>query len=90
MMIGLDMKNFPDFSNELDFVSHLVKEQSVFCLPGKCFDVDNFIRIVLTVPDEMIAEACERIKEFCTKYYKPSKTVNIEELTNNFIKSLEE
>lgn len=48
-MVGIDIKSFPDFKNELEFVQELVKEQSVFCLPGKCFDVDNFMRIVLTV-----------------------------------------
>lgn len=63
----------------------------MFCLPGKCFDVDNFIRIVLTVPKEMIIEACERIKEFCKEHYKPSKDIeSIEDMTTNFIKILDE
>lgn len=70
MMIGIDTDRFPDYDNEMDFVQDLVKEQSVFCLPGQCFDYSNFIRIVLTVPQEMIVEACSRIAEFCADHYQ--------------------
>lgn len=78
MMIGIDTDRFPDYDNELDFVQDLVKEQSVFCLPGQCFDYPNFIRIVLTVPKEMIVEACNRIAEFCAEHYQ-SVDVNVDE-----------
>ncbi|KAJ6638585.1 Tyrosine aminotransferase, partial [Pseudolycoriella hygida] len=70
MMIGIDVDRFPEYSNELNFVQDLVKEESVFCLPGQCFDYPNYMRIVLTVPEEMIIEACGRIAEFCENHYK--------------------
>ena len=70
MMIGIDVDHFPEYPTDLLFVQDLVKEQSVFCLPGECFDYPNYIRIVLTVPEEMILEACGRIGEFCDKHYK--------------------
>lgn len=70
MMIGIDVECFPEYSSELPFVQDLVREQSVFCLPGQCFDYPNYIRIVLTVPEEMIAQACARIAEFCELHYK--------------------
>lgn len=70
MMIGIDVDRFPEYSNELHFVQDLVKEESVFCLPGQCFDYPNYMRIVLTVPEEMIIEACGRIAEFCENHYK--------------------
>ena len=86
MMVEIDMKNFPDINDELDFVQKLVSEQSVFCLPGKCFDIDNFMRIVLTVPKEMIIEACERIGEFCKEHYKPAKNgFQIDDIPIDFI-----
>lgn len=81
MMVGIDIENFPEFSDELEFVQDLVMEQSVFCLPGQCFNIDNYMRIVLTVPREMIIEACNRIKEFCVKHYK----TEVEELSNKFL-----
>ena len=69
LMCGIKIQNFPDYPNELEFVQDLVAEQSVFCLPGRCFNIENYMRIVLTVPREMIIEACERIKEFCDKHF---------------------
>ena len=68
MMVGIDIKSFPDFQNDLQVVEALVRDQSVFCLPGKCFNIPNFFRIVLTVPKEMLVEACSRIEEFCTEH----------------------
>lgn len=72
MLVAIQNENF-GFPSDLEFVEALVKEQSVFCLPGKCFNIENYIRIVLTVPQEMIIEACTRIKEFCHEHYKVSK-----------------
>lgn len=70
MMIGIEIENFPAYDDELEFVQSLVSEQSVFCLPGKCFDYPSYIRIVLTVPEDLIWESCIRIVEFCDKHYK--------------------
>jgi hypothetical protein len=70
MMVGIDRAGFSkDFSNDLEIVEAMVTEQSVFCLPGKCFNIPNFFRIVLTVPGNLMAEACDRIAEFCEKHY---------------------
>lgn len=35
----------------------------------QCFGVQNYMRIVLTVPEDMMKEACMRISEFCRKHY---------------------
>lgn len=34
LQVGIDMKHFPDFQNDVDFTQCLVTEQSVFCLPA--------------------------------------------------------
>ncbi|XP_063719814.1 tyrosine aminotransferase-like [Symsagittifera roscoffensis] len=65
MMVGIDTSKFGKDMNDLTFTQDLVKEQSVFCLPGSCFHYPNYFRIVLTVPPEMMEEACVRIDEFC-------------------------
>ncbi|KAK2708732.1 tyrosine aminotransferase-like [Artemia franciscana] len=70
MMVGVDMHKFPKFQTDLDLVEALVTEQSVFCLPGKCFDFPNYFRIVLTVPGELMKEACFRIREFCLLHHR--------------------
>ncbi|XP_068242081.1 LOW QUALITY PROTEIN: tyrosine aminotransferase-like [Palaemon carinicauda] len=70
MMVGIDMDKFPQFENDLQFVEKMISEESVFCLPGKCFDYPNYMRIVLTVPEKQLREACERMAAFCTRYYQ--------------------
>ncbi|CAO1379086.1 unnamed protein product [Diamesa tonsa] len=70
MMIGIDLKSFPDFSSCLDFTQGLIREQSVLTFPGDpCFEFPGFFRIVLTVPEDMIIESCSRIREFCGFHY---------------------
>ncbi|XP_037085754.1 LOW QUALITY PROTEIN: tyrosine aminotransferase-like [Pollicipes pollicipes] len=69
MMVGIEMERFPEFSSDLQVVEAMVTEQSVFCLPGKCFDLANYVRLVLTVPPEFMREACERMAEFCATHY---------------------
>ena len=34
------------------------------------FEYPNFFRVVLTVPEDLMKEAAERIQEFCTTHYK--------------------
>lgn len=73
MMIGIDLKKFPTFSSCLDFVENLTAEQSVLAFPGPCFDFPGYFRFVLTVPEDLIVEACGRIQEFCYEHFEESK-----------------
>ena len=57
MMVRIDRSRFPGFKSDLQFVERLVAEQSVFCLPGKCFNYPNYVRIVLRVPSALLQEA---------------------------------
>jgi tyrosine aminotransferase len=71
MMIGIDLEKFPKYSSCLEFTQGLTKEQSVQTFPGfPCFFYPSYFRIVLTVPENLITEACKRIKEFCEVHYK--------------------
>lgn len=71
LMVGIDVVHFPEFKNDVDFTERLVTEQSVFCLPASAFEYPNFFRVVVTVPAELMVEACGRIREFCQRYYRP-------------------
>jgi len=80
MMVRVDMTRFPGITSDLQFVERLVSEESVFCLPGRCFNYPNYIRIVLTVPKSLLEEACDRINEFCSTHLvcqPPSRLVNL-------------
>lgn len=70
MMIKIELDKFPKYSSCLEFTEGLIREQSVLVFPGfPCFNFPGFMRIVLTVPKEMIVEACERIQEFCKQHF---------------------
>ncbi|XP_049720382.1 tyrosine aminotransferase [Elephas maximus indicus] len=69
LMVGIEMEHFPGFENDVEFTECLVAEQSVHCLPGMCFEYPNFFRVVITVPEVMMVEACSRIQEFCERHY---------------------
>ena len=65
MMVQVDVSVFEDVENDVDFTQRLLREQSVFCLPATVFGTPNFFRIVTTVPQALMAEAMDRIAEFC-------------------------
>lgn len=71
MMIGIELDKFPEFKTCLEFTQQLIREQSVLVFPGDpCFNYPGYMRIVLTVTDEMIKEACARLKEFCEMHIR--------------------
>lgn len=70
MMIRFQKEHFPQFIDGREFIAQMMKEESVFPLPGEAFFLPNFMRIVLTVPAELIEEAIQRISEFCDRYYQ--------------------
>ncbi|GFS03954.1 tyrosine aminotransferase [Elysia marginata] len=76
MMVGIDMKSFPEFKSDVEFTQSLVTEESVFCLPATCFEYPNFFRVVLTVPKEKVVEACNRIRQFCELHFQPTSHIN--------------
>jgi len=57
-----------EIPNDEEFARLLLLEQNVFILPGKCFSVDNFVRLVICCPNEKVIDACERLNEFCHKH----------------------
>ena len=72
MMVKIQLEKFPKFSSCQVFTEALTEEQSVLLFPsGPCFNFEGFMRIVLTVPENLIVEACARIALFCKKHIQP-------------------
>lgn len=46
------------------------------CCVFQAFEYPNFFRIVVTVPREMMVEACGRIREFCQHRYRPGNDLD--------------
>lgn len=70
MMVGVDLDRFKEFKDDSEFCKSLFRQESVFCMPGAAFSYANYFRIVLTVPQEMLLDACDRIQAFCEKHAK--------------------
>ncbi|XP_043681568.1 tyrosine aminotransferase isoform X2 [Vespula pensylvanica] len=87
MMVSIDLASFPEFNSDLEFVQRLLMEESVFCLPGQCFDYPSYMRLVITIPQDMLEEACQRIQEFCYRHH--CKTAEIHR-KNHLIENLSE
>ncbi|KAL4715356.1 hypothetical protein ACJJTC_015127 [Scirpophaga incertulas] len=81
MMIGITTCMFSDIKDDLQFIEQLYSEQSVFCIPGKCFFFPNFMRIVLTVPEDIMREACKRIIKFCEQHAAHENSKEIDTTT---------
>lgn len=52
-----------------EFALRLLDEEQVAIMPGEAFGerINGFVRISLTLPDETIKEACERIRNFAER-----------------------
>eukprot|EP00116_Pleurobrachia_bachei_P005225 sb/3465487/ len=59
-----------DITDDMKFVETLISEESVFPLPAGIFGIPNFVRLVLTVPEDLLREACQRIATFCDRHKK--------------------
>merc|ERR1719225_178944 len=65
---------------DLAFTKLLVAEESVHCMPGKCFNYPGYMRLVLTLPLRLLNEALDRIHSFCSRNLNmppPSRLVNL-------------
>lgn len=67
IMIELDCATL-GVKNDLEFSKLLIQEESVIVLPGECFNIPNFFRLVVTPPKDKLLEACERINDFCRRH----------------------
>eukprot|EP00127_Corallochytrium_limacisporum_P003169 Clim_evm18s147 gene=Clim_evmTU18s147 len=70
LMVGVEMTKFPEFKDDFELVQRMITEQSVFCLPGRCFTYPGYFRIVVSPPKDRLIEACDRIEEFCKQHRK--------------------
>jgi tyrosine aminotransferase len=78
MMVGFDRDFYGD---ETQFVQGLITEESVYCLPGSAFQIPNWFRLVLTYPEDVTKEACDRIAAYCNRRLKPMRHLSIPVVT---------
>jgi len=69
MMIEIDVSVL-DVDNDVQFSELLYQEESVFVLPGLCFNIENFVRVVICPPKPVLLEAAARISAFCQRHQR--------------------
>ena len=68
-MLRIDLDALDDtMSSDIDFVDMLGREESVRLLPGSCFGLPNYVRIVFAAKHDDIDEAFDRIDAFCKRH----------------------
>ena len=66
VMIGVQVDRFDaSIVDDVTFCDLLLREEAVFVLPGMCFGVPNFFRVVFAAPLPMLKDAFSRIERFC-------------------------
>lgn len=69
-MIEIKVDEFEDIKSDVEFANKLLNEKAVFLLPGQCFGIPNFVRIVFAAPVRKLRTAYTRIGEFCRAHLK--------------------
>jgi len=69
MMIGMDIRSFPEFDGEEALIKALISEESLYCLPGSAFNSPGAIRFVMTHSAAAMFDACQRLKAFCHRHH---------------------
>lgn len=65
---GLVGKTTPDgkrLANDADIVAYLLEKALVAAVPGSAFGAEGFFRVSYATSDEVLSEACARIKAAC-------------------------
>lgn len=70
VMVRVDVDLLADVADDVEFCSKLLAEESVVALPGQCFGVRNFVRVVFTAPKDKLEVAYARIRDFCARHRK--------------------
>jgi tyrosine aminotransferase len=69
-MVEVKIDALNGFTDDRDFSAQLLLEENVFVLPGQCFGMKNYFRLVTCPPSLILTEAIERIREFCFRHRK--------------------
>lgn len=70
MMVRIDIKEFADIEDDVQFCSKLLNEQCCLVFPSSCFFAKNFFRVVICTSKANLDEFSSRVAEFCAAHHK--------------------
>jgi len=56
--------------DDTTFSQVLLREENLIVLPGQCFCMPNYVRLVVCCPSDVLTVALNRIKAFCVRHAK--------------------
>jgi len=68
-MVRVEVSEFKDLADEVEFAQKLLSEEFVFVLPGRVFGLENYFRVVTCPPISQLTIACNRIRDFCARHH---------------------
>jgi hypothetical protein len=76
MYVMLRIKDgaFADLRDDVEFSQRLLQEENIVVLPGQCFGISGFIRVVFAPPHDKLAEAFDRLEAFCRRHSAHSRS----------------
>jgi tyrosine aminotransferase len=73
LLVRFDPSRYDDMIlSDVDFAKHLLDEENVLVLPGKCFGAQKCFRIVFCASIDTLSVAFDRIRKFCARHYQPA------------------
>ena len=79
MLLKVDSRAFGDLDDDVAFCAALLQEENLVLLPGQCFGVPGYVRLVLTPPQPMLAEGLRRLRDFCGRHARAGVVAGGEE-----------
>lgn len=70
-MVRIQLDLLVGIKDDTDFAAQLLQAENLIVLPGSCFGITGFVRILTCPTQDVIAEAMGRIQSFCD-----SKSIN--------------
>jgi aspartate aminotransferase len=65
-LIGAKTKDGKIINNDVDFAEYLLEKALVAVVPGSAFGIENFFRTSYATSNDLLQEACDRIREACS------------------------
>ncbi len=70
MIVKINLEEFEDIENDLDFCKKLLNEECVLVFPSRCFFSKDGFRVVICQSKNNIDEFVSRVSDFCRAHQK--------------------
>jgi len=66
-MVKIELEKLSGVTTDTDFAQQLLQEENLIVLPGSCFGITGFIRILTCPTQDVINDAMQRMQSFCDR-----------------------